>query len=342
MRWSVACLAAALSSVGLPTLATGGSAAPAAAASAAAEGKGQVPAPQGLPGPDGEAARAPGREARRRQEATVPTQASFASSHRGSGRPAAVPWPLLELPSPRRSAARASRRYASVHRDTSLGLPTGRAAPRTGAGSSPSSPPAPAAGGRARSTSATASRCSSSRCSSTTGPAAFASSTTATRCRSTSAAGNAIEVLGRRYELRAVPLPSPCGRAHRGPPVRDGRAPGAQERRRPSGRGGGAARTRQRPSGRAGGVEQPAAGQGRGRHGQDDPGPRTRLLPENRSYFTYMGSQTTPPCSEGVLWMVMRQPVQLSPEQIGVFARLYPMNARPIQHASGRLIKESD
>ena len=55
-----------------------------------------------------------------------------------------------------------------------------------------------------------------------------------------------------------------------------------------------------------------------------------------------MGSQTTPPCSEGMLWMVMRQPVQLSPEQIGVFARLYPMNARPIQQASGRLIKESD
>ena len=66
------------------------------------------------------------------------------------------------------------------------------------------------------------------------------------------------------------------------------------------------------------------------------------LLPEDRSYFTYMGSLTTPPCTEGVLWMVMRQPVPVSPEQIGIFARLYPMNARPIQQASGRLIKESD
>ncbi len=66
------------------------------------------------------------------------------------------------------------------------------------------------------------------------------------------------------------------------------------------------------------------------------------LLPEDRRYYTYMGSLTTPPCSEGVLWMVMRRPVTLSPEQIGVFARLYPMNARPIQQASGRLIKESD
>jgi carbonic anhydrase len=66
------------------------------------------------------------------------------------------------------------------------------------------------------------------------------------------------------------------------------------------------------------------------------------LLPAERNYFTYMGSLTTPPCSEGVLWMVMKQPVQISQEQIGIFARLYPMNARPIQSASGRLIKESN
>jgi carbonic anhydrase len=66
------------------------------------------------------------------------------------------------------------------------------------------------------------------------------------------------------------------------------------------------------------------------------------LLPAERSYFTYMGSLTTPPCSEGVLWMVMKQPVQISSEQIGIFARLYPMNARPIQSAAGRLIKESN
>lgn len=66
-----------------------------------------------------------------------------------------------------------------------------------------------------------------------------------------------------------------------------------------------------------------------------------QLLPANRGYYTYMGSQTTPPCQEGVLWMVMRQPVQLTAQQIAVFARLYPMNARPLQAGSGRLIKES-
>lgn len=66
------------------------------------------------------------------------------------------------------------------------------------------------------------------------------------------------------------------------------------------------------------------------------------LLPKDPRYFTYMGSLTTPPCSEGVLWMVMQQPVTLSAEQIDVFARLYPMNARPLQQAAGRLIKQSN
>ena len=55
-----------------------------------------------------------------------------------------------------------------------------------------------------------------------------------------------------------------------------------------------------------------------------------------------MGSLTTPPCSEGVLWMVMRHPVTLAPEQIDIFARLYPMNARPVQSAGGRRIMQSN
>jgi carbonic anhydrase len=64
------------------------------------------------------------------------------------------------------------------------------------------------------------------------------------------------------------------------------------------------------------------------------------LLPASRNYYTYMGSLTTPPCSEGVLWLVMKQPVQVSPEQINIFSRLYRNNARPIQPSGGRLIKE--
>ena len=65
------------------------------------------------------------------------------------------------------------------------------------------------------------------------------------------------------------------------------------------------------------------------------------LLPQDKRYYTYMGSLTTPPCSEGVLWMVMQQPVPASLAQINIFARLYPMNARPVQQAAGRLIKQS-
>ncbi len=65
------------------------------------------------------------------------------------------------------------------------------------------------------------------------------------------------------------------------------------------------------------------------------------LLPENRNYWTYMGSLTTPPCTEDVLWMVLKQPVQLSAEQVSIFSRLYRNNARPAQPANNRLIKES-
>ena len=66
----------------------------------------------------------------------------------------------------------------------------------------------------------------------------------------------------------------------------------------------------------------------------------TTLLPPSRGYYTYMGSLTTPPCSEGVLWLVMKQPVQVSQDQINIFSRLYKNNARPIQPTAGRVIKE--
>ncbi len=66
-----------------------------------------------------------------------------------------------------------------------------------------------------------------------------------------------------------------------------------------------------------------------------------QLLPEDRSYYTYMGSLTTPPCSEGVLWLVLKEPQQISSEQLAIFERLYKNNARPVQPGFDRLIKES-
>jgi carbonic anhydrase len=64
-------------------------------------------------------------------------------------------------------------------------------------------------------------------------------------------------------------------------------------------------------------------------------------LPKDQAYYTYMGSLTTPPCTEGVTWYVLKNPVAVSAEQIGIFARLYPNNSRPLQASSSRLIKES-
>lgn len=65
-------------------------------------------------------------------------------------------------------------------------------------------------------------------------------------------------------------------------------------------------------------------------------------LPEQREYYTYMGSLTEPPCTEGVLWMVFKQPKQASPAQMALFSRLYPLNARPVQSSAGRMVKESN
>ncbi len=67
----------------------------------------------------------------------------------------------------------------------------------------------------------------------------------------------------------------------------------------------------------------------------------SQLLPPDRSYYTFLGSLTTPPCTEGVLWMVMKNPMQVSRSQISAFGRLYEVNARPVQPTNRRLIKES-
>jgi carbonic anhydrase len=65
------------------------------------------------------------------------------------------------------------------------------------------------------------------------------------------------------------------------------------------------------------------------------------LLPNDVSYYTYMGSVTAPPCTEGVRWFVLKTPVDISPGQISAFARLYPHDVRPIQPLNGRVVKES-
>ncbi|WP_306566499.1 carbonic anhydrase [Aquabacterium sp.] len=71
-----------------------------------------------------------------------------------------------------------------------------------------------------------------------------------------------------------------------------------------------------------------------------DPSQILPLPAQRYQYYTYMGSLTSPPCTENVLWMVMKQPVTVSIEQIDLFHRLYPMNARPVQPTAGRMIKD--
>jgi len=60
------------------------------------------------------------------------------------------------------------------------------------------------------------------------------------------------------------------------------------------------------------------------------------LLPKRKGYYTYAGSLTAPPCTEGVTWFVMQEPVPVSAEQVARFGRLYPMNARPVQPRNDR------
>jgi carbonic anhydrase len=66
-----------------------------------------------------------------------------------------------------------------------------------------------------------------------------------------------------------------------------------------------------------------------------------QFLPAKRSYYTYLGSLSEPPCTEGVLWLVLKAPIQVSKEQIASFATVYKNNARAVQPVNGRVIKES-
>jgi carbonic anhydrase len=65
------------------------------------------------------------------------------------------------------------------------------------------------------------------------------------------------------------------------------------------------------------------------------------LLPHDTAYYTYRGSQTAPPCSEGVTWFVLKTPVDISAQQISAFSTLYPHDVRPLQPLNGRAVQES-
>lgn len=62
------------------------------------------------------------------------------------------------------------------------------------------------------------------------------------------------------------------------------------------------------------------------------------LLPAGLRYTRLMGSLTTPPCSEGVHWHVLKTPISASADQIAAFRDIFPANARPLQPENSRLI----
>jgi carbonic anhydrase len=65
------------------------------------------------------------------------------------------------------------------------------------------------------------------------------------------------------------------------------------------------------------------------------------LLPVDRGYYTFIGSLTTPPCTEPVTWFVLKTPEEISSGEVEVFAKLYPHDTRPTQKLEGRVIRES-
>nr|BBI97386.1 carbonic anhydrase [Enterobacter asburiae] len=66
-----------------------------------------------------------------------------------------------------------------------------------------------------------------------------------------------------------------------------------------------------------------------------------KLLPKDKTYWRFSGSLTTPPCSEGVTWIVLKQPLTVSAEQLDRFTQtMHHDNNRPVQSLHGRVVVE--
>ena len=65
------------------------------------------------------------------------------------------------------------------------------------------------------------------------------------------------------------------------------------------------------------------------------------ILPADKTYEHYIGSLTTPPCSEGVRWIVLNEPIEMSQSQIDSFKSIFSHNARPVQPMHDRFLLNS-
>ena len=68
----------------------------------------------------------------------------------------------------------------------------------------------------------------------------------------------------------------------------------------------------------------------------------SELMPKSLASYRYEGSLTTPPCSEGVRWIVLREPIESSPDQIERLRKTIPKNNRPTQPLHGRRVVATD
>ena len=66
------------------------------------------------------------------------------------------------------------------------------------------------------------------------------------------------------------------------------------------------------------------------------------FLPADRGYWTYEGSLTAPPCTEGVRWFIFEQDMTISRDQLRAFGALYKINSRELQDAHGRRIEANE
>lgn len=66
------------------------------------------------------------------------------------------------------------------------------------------------------------------------------------------------------------------------------------------------------------------------------------FLPSDRGYWTYVGSLTAPPCTEGVRWFVYEDTLSLSLSQLRAFSALFPLNSRPLQDLHGRRVEANE
>ena len=67
-----------------------------------------------------------------------------------------------------------------------------------------------------------------------------------------------------------------------------------------------------------------------------------KMIPENKSFYHYLGSLTTPPLTENVEWYLMKAPLEVSQAQFAAFKKLYAHNNREIQPLNDRKILSHD